>query len=339
MAGIRGYWAAVGVLIAVIIGLWPGEAARADESLVLYAGRSKTLVQPIISRFTRETGIDVVVSYGATAQKAVQLLEEGDRSPADVFWAQDAGALGALVSRGMLATLPASVLESVPEIYHNPEGQWVATSGRARVLAYSPGRVDASELPQSVFDLTKPAYRGRVGWAPTNASFQAFVTAIRRTHGQDAARQWLEAMKANGAAAYSNNSAIIRAIAAGEIDFGLPNHYYLLRFKDKDANYPVAQTTFAAGDIGNMVNVAGVGILASSDRQASATRLVEYLLSAEAQNFFADEIFEYPVTGEASSSAHITAGDRALEAAPQVDLDSLEDLEGTLDLLREVGLL
>lgn len=330
---------ALGAVAAVVFAVPVPAAAQADGPLVLYSGRSKSLVDPIIRQFTRETGVRVEVRYGNTAQLAVALTEEGERTPADVFWAQDAGALGAAVKRGLLAKLPDSILDSVPPAYENPEGLWVATSGRARTLAYSPQRVAEGDLPGSVFDLVGEKYRGRVGWAPTNASFQSFVTALRNAHGDEKAKQWLRAMKANGAKTYSNNTSIIQAIAAGEIDLGLPNHYYLLRFKTSDSKYPVEQTRFDPGDIGNMINVAGVGILKTSDQRPAAAEFIEYLLSPQAQQYFASHTFEYPVTDDVIPSDRLADPEALQTNAPRVDLDALDDLQGTLDLLREVGLL
>jgi iron(III) transport system substrate-binding protein len=314
----------------------PGPAQA--KELVLYSGRSKALVEPIVQRFTEETGIELRVKYGKTAQLSVALQEEGAKSPADVFWSQDAGALGALVGAQMFAPLDEATLSRVPQAYRGADGLWVATSGRARVLAYSSVRVTGDSLPASVLDLTDPVYRGRVGWAPTNASFQAFVTAMRKQLGQDVARSWLEAMIANEAQAYPKNTAIIQGIAAGEVDFGLPNHYYLLRFKSQDPDYPVDQTAFEAGDIGNLVNVAGAGVLKTSRHPEAARAFVAFLVSDEAQRFFADKTFEYPVVDSVAPGGSLKPLESLRGGAPAVDLDSLEDLRGTLDLLTEVGL-
>jgi len=305
-------------------------SAPEANTLVIYSGRGKSLVEPLIERFQETTGIQVEVRYGSTAQLAVALTEEGDRSPADVFWAQDAGALGAVHQAGLLTTLPDSILAKVPAHYRNGAGTWVATSGRARTLAYAPDRVDTTALPQSLFDLTDPRYEGRVGWAPSNGSFQAHVTALRQLVGDDSTRAWLEAMKNNRAQAYSNNRAILDGIAAGEVDYGLPNHYYLYGKKRDDPNYPVEQTFFAPGDAGNLVNVAGVGVL---EDRALAHRFVAYLLSPDAQEYFTTETSEYAVTE--SDTTHTAPSNVQVS----IDLDTLSDLEATLNLLREVGLL
>ena len=310
-----------------------------SQSLTLYSGRGEALVQPIIDRFTAETGIRVAVRYGGSAELAVLILEEGRSSPADLFWGQDAGALGALAGRGRFAPLPDAMTAELPRIYTSRASLWVATSGRARVLAYSPERTDLTPWPASVFDLTDPIYRGRVAWAPTNGSFQAFVTALRKVHGEVEAEAWLRAMMANGAQGYRNNTTMIEAIAAGEVDYALNNNYYLLRFLENDPNYPVAQGFFADGDIGNLVNVAGAGIINTSRQPEVALQFLAYLLAEASQVYFTEDVYEYPVLASVAPSAALGSGAALLAASPEVDLDVLEDLEGTLELLRKVGLL
>ncbi len=316
-----------------------GDTTVASTVLVLYSGRSESLVEPVIQLFEKETGIDVQVKYGNTPELALTLREEGSRGNADVFWAQDAGALGAVSKAGLFADLPAGVADHVPDHFRHAGGKWVATSGRARVLAYSPERVSQESLPKSVFDLTDARLRGRVAWAPTNASFQSFVTAMRKTHGEDTTRTWLAAMKENGAHAYANNVAILQAIARGEVDYGLPNHYYLLNFKKGDAKFAVEQTSFAPADVGNLINVAGLGILASAAHRDAAEHFVRFVLSPTAQQYFASEVSEYPVIDNVMTNARLVSRDELLRTAPRVTLDDLDDLDGTLALLRDVGLL
>lgn len=313
-------------------------AASASAQLTVYVGRGEAFAQPAIDRFSEDTGISVGVRYGSTAELAVLITEEGEASPADLFWAQDAGALGALDREGLLAPVPAeTVAQVLPNLVH-PELTWVAVSARSRVLAYSSTRVEASELPGSVFDLTDERYRGRVAWAPGNASFQSFITAMRTSHGEEAARAWLEGMIANDAQAYSNNRAQLDAIAAGEVDFGLVNNYYLPPRLVEDPDYPVAQTFFGNGDIGNLANVTGIGLLESSDNRDEALEFISYLLSAEAQNYFTDN-YEYPITTGVTPNAQLASEAEFDLATPDVDLRSIFDLPGTLRLLSEVGLL
>ncbi len=314
-------------------------ATSLAQSLTLYVGRGEALAGPIIERFEAETGVDVVVRYGSTAELAVLITEEGERSPADGIWAQDAGALGALATGGYLAPVPDELYANIPAKHRVPGDLWVPVSARNRTLIYSTRRVDPAELPRSVFDLTDPAYRGRVAWAPSNASFQAFVTALRTTHGEDVAERWLRDMIANGAKAYPNNNAQLDAVASGEVDFGLVNNYYLLRRLAEEPGFPVAQTFFADGDIGNLANVTGIGVLKTSRNQELMHRFIAFLLSDESQEFFTNDNHEYPITTTVRPHPSLASSEEALRAAPDVDLSSIDDLEGTLELLREVGLL
>ena len=312
---------------------------HADETLTIYSGRSKSLVEPIIKQFEEATGIQVKANFGGTTQLAAALLTEGDKSPAALFWAQDAGALGAVSKKEMFEKLPESILTKVPSSFRDAEGFWVATSGRARVLAYSPERVKKEELPESIFDLTQPAWKGRVGWAPTNASFQAFVTSLRVQVGEEKTAAWLRGMKANGVKKYAKNTPIIEALAAGEIDAGLPNHYYLLRFKKSDPEYPVAQTFFKAIDPGNLVNIAGVGVLKTAENKEAALKFVEFLLSTKAQQYFTSDVFEYPVTEGVTQNENLIPLSELIQAAPVFNLNDMDDLDGTVKLLQAVEVL
>lgn len=307
------------------------------QELTLYSGRGETLVAPIIEAFERESGITVNVRYAGTAELAILLQEEGDATPADLFWGQDPGALAAVVDQ--LAQLPEDMLGKVPEAYRDRDGRWIATSGRQRVLVVSTGNVSEDELPASILDLTDERYRGRVAWAPTNGSFQLHVTAMRHELGEEATREWLEAMIANEPIVFPNNTAIVQGVGDGEADFGLTNNYYLGRFLMSAPDFPARNVTFEDGDIGNLLSVAAIGVTAASDQYDEALQFIEFLLSPQAQQFFASQVNEYPV-----SESAILRGDQpemeALEAsAPDIDLNELGDLEGTLELLREVGLL
>ena len=311
----------------------PGPGGR--DSLTLYSGRTESLIGPLLERYKRDVGADIRVRYGDTAELAAAILEEGARSPADVLLAQDAGALGAVAQRGLFVRLPDTILNKVDPRFRSPEGLWVGISGRARVIVYNPSLVSEAELPDSVLGLTDIRWRGRIGWAPTNGSFQAFVTALRIANGEAGARSWLSGIKANEPRSYANNTAIVRAVASGEIHVGLVNHYYLYAI-EKDQG-PVAARNYhpRAGDAGSMINVAGAGILASSRNQEAARRFVDYLLSSSAQEYFTTETFEYPLIAGVAPPAG--APPLAQIRAPGMDLGSLADLDATLRLLRDTG--
>ena len=303
--------------------------------LTVYSGRNEELVGDLIEEFERESGLDVEVRYADSAELAATLEEEGKASPADVFFAQDAGSLGAV--EDLLATLPAADLRRVPARFRDPRARWVGTSARARVVAYSTERVEEDELPDSIFDFTKPEWRGRIGFPPTNASFQAFISGMRIEAGEARTREWLEAIKRNRPKLYENNIQTEEAIARGEVDVGFVNHYYLGELKKERPDFPVANHFLRDGDPGSLVNAAGVGILKTTDDEADARRFVRFLLSRTGQQYFRNETFEYPLTAGLTHPEGTPPLDEVV--GPDIELDTLGDeLAPTLELLDEVGL-
>jgi iron(III) transport system substrate-binding protein len=318
----------------------PVFAQEATETLVVYSGRNETLIAPILARFTEATGVQIEAVYGDTAAIANQILEEGANSPADVYIGQDAGALGALAKAGALAPLPSDVLERVPAVYSSTEGYWVGLSARARVLVYNPEQVEALglEIPTSILALTKPEYAGLVGWAPANASFQANVTAMRLLLGEEATAQWLADMVANGAVSYgSSNTNLNMAVANGEVVFGITNHYYLHNLLKGTPDLNLVQVVFPEGDAGSLVNVAGAGVLATSDQKGLAQRLILYLLGSEAQTYFTQETSEYPLVAGIEPNADLIPLDTIVQ--PEIDLSDLDDLQTTLEMIEASGAL
>lgn len=311
-----------------------GAPAPAKE-ITVYSGRAEPLVAPVLERFQKETGITVKVRYGDTAALTALLLEEKDRSPAALFFAQDAGALGALEASALTAALPDDVLSRVAPSYRSPKGQWVGVSGRVRTLVYNTEKLKPEDLPGSILELTDAKWKGRVGWAPTNGSFQAFVTGLRLLHGDAKAEEWLVGMKKNEPKDYPKNGAIVQAVGAGEIELGLVNHYYLHRALAEDASFPAKNHYAAAGDAGGLVNVAGLALLqrAAGPEREAALKLIRYLLAPEAQSYFAKETFEYPLAQGATTPEGVPA--LSTLKPPALDLGGLSDLEGTLALLRK----
>ena len=311
-------------------------------SLVIYSGRSESLVQPIIDRFAAETGIDVQVRYGSTAEMAGVLLEEGANSPADLFYAQDPGGLGAVQAAGLLGPLPAATLDRVPERFRADDGTWVGISGRGRVVVYNTAAIadPAAELPADIADFVDPQWAGRLGWAPTNASFQAMVTAMRVLWGEEGTRQWLEGIQANEPMSYEGNTQIVEAVAAGEVDAGFVNHYYLYRFlAEQGETFPARNYFLPGGGPGSLLLVSGVGVLNSAANAENAQRFVDYLLSAEGQQYFADETFEYPVIDGVTLPAALPPLVELDAVAVDVSLTDLADVQGTQDLLIELGII
>ena len=306
--------------------------------ITVYSGRSEDLIGPLVGLFEEASGIDVEVRYGSSADLALLIETEGAASPADVFISQSPGAMGYLATLDRLQVLPAHVLEEVAEGYRAGDGTWVGLSGRLRVLVYNTDLVDPADLPTSVLDLTGPEYDGRVGVAPANGSFQDFVTAMRFEAGDDATLAWLEAMAAHDSPNYAKNSAIVDAVLRGEVDMGLVNHYYLLRFLAEDPDAPGANHLFDPTDVGSLLIVTAAAVVDVSDRPAAAQAFIEYMLSAEAQEFYATETREYPLAAGVAPPAGL-APLEAREAMDTIDFEVLGGgLSRTQELIRRSGI-
>lgn len=314
--------------------------AEGDGVVTLYSGRNEELVQPVLDQFTEDTGIEVEVRYADTAAMAAQLLEEGDNSPAEAFLAQDAGALGAVSAQGMLQPLPAETLDLVADTYESADGDWVGLTGRSRVLVYNKDAVPTEELPEHVAELTGEEWAGRVGIAPTNASFQSFVTAMRVLEGDDVAAEWLSGMAANDPQIRERNGMIVADVDSGAIDTGLVNHYYLYELAAEQGvpaeDLNVALHFFTGGDTGALVNISGIGLV-GEQADGDAQALVDYLLSEAGQTYFVEQTFEYPMIEGIEPPAGLPALDE-LET-PDIDLNDLEDLQTTIQMITEAGLL
>jgi iron(III) transport system substrate-binding protein len=305
--------------------------------LTIYSGRSEELVGPLLAQFEAETGLNVEVRYGDTAQMAATILEEGQNSPADIYYGQDAGGLGALAKAGRLAALPDTLLNQVEPRFRSPDGLWVGISGRARTVVYNTNQLSEADLPDDIFGFCAPEWRGRLGWAPTNGSFQAFVTALRVVEGEDRAREWLSCIQANEPQVYPKNTPIVAAVGAGEIDAGFVNHYYLFRFLAEDPDFPARNYSPRSGDVGAMVNVAGTGIVNTTDNRDAAEAFINFMLRQSSQEYFNIETMEYPLTGNLTLNPLLKPLSQI--GTPDVDLSNLDDLPGTLELLQELGAL
>lgn len=312
-------------------------AEGSADRVVVYSGRSEDLVAPLLEQFTNDTGIEVEARYAGSGELAAQLITEGESSPADVFLSQDAGALGAVSNAGLFAPINPETLAAVPAAYSAADGTWLGVSGRARVITYNPEL--APTVPDTIDGLLAPEWRGQIGYAPSNASWQSFVTGLRVVRGDDGARQWLEAFAAQEPRPFEGNGPMRDAINAGEIPLGLTNHYYLYELiNSTSADEVVARNQFMApGDPGGLVNVAGVGVLNTAPHPEQAQELAAYLVSAAGQEYFATETTEYPLVAGIAPNGDMPPLSEL--QPPAVDLSQLDDLEATQEMLVETGLL
>ena len=273
-----------------------------------------------------------------STQLASKIREEQSAggSFADVFWAVDAGSLAAVASEGYTRALPDDVVEVVPDQFR-PDNAWTGVAGRARAVPYNTDQLSTSEVPDTVREFPDTAaLRDSMGWAPTYGSFQAFVTAMRLLRGDEATRQWVTDMQDAGAAGYANEFLISNAVADGELAAGFANHYYALRVKAQRPDAPI-DLAFTSGDAGALINVSGAEVLEGTERVDLAENFIAHLLTAEAQEFFATRTFAYPMVPGVPPVGGLPRVDEL--SPPDIDLRQLDDVGGTIDLLRETGAL
>lgn len=321
------------IIGGLLVGACGSSSRDSDGPLVVYSGRSEELVQPLIDAFTEESGIEVQLRYGGSTELAATLIAEGDTTEADVFFAQDPASLGAV--KDLMTELSAETLSSVDTKYSDADGKWVGASGRVRVFVHE--SETTRTLPQSIDEVVEsPEWAGDLGIAPTNGSFLAFVAAMILERGEDATLAWLEKLAAIDPVSFEGNSPIVSAVDTGDLGAGLVNHYYLLRLRAEGAGNGAENWFIPAGDVGTLVMPAGVGVLSSTERPASAQRFVDFLLSDFAQEYFVTETFEFSLTGAAQNPDL-----PALEEinSPDIDLSQLaEVLDTATRLVTEAGL-
>jgi len=330
-------------LVAVVAFAGCGSSTSTSSSttgdgaaLTVYSGRSEEYVGPALDAFTKKTGVTLNVRYGDSVDLGLLIGEEGDKTPAQVFLAQSPGPMVYLSQKNLLSTLPQATLDKVPANFRADDGTWMGVTGRQRVLIYNTDQVKPSQLPASVFDLVKPQYQGQVAVAPSNASFQDFITAMTQLSGEQKTKDWLDGMAANGARAYAKNDAIADAVARGEIAYGLVNHYYFNEIKKKDPNAPVGIYRFPGTDPGSLFLVSTAAIPAPATKNADALALINFMLSPEGQAVFVAGEGEYPVVAGVKQRT----GQPSLSELnfPSYDLSKLTNLKQTAELIQGSGI-
>jgi len=328
------------LLAALVTSVGATTAPAQTTSLTIYSGRDEALVKPVLERFQKTTGIELKVRYASSTSLATALVEEGDDSPADVFWATEPGTLGLVAARGLLKRLPQATVGKVPARFSTRSRRWVGTSARSRVLVYNTQALTPGQLPASVWGLTNPRWKGKIGLPPTNGSFQAFLGAMIHLNGEDRAHSWLRGLQENDVRFFPNNTTTVQAVARGDVQVGLVNHYYLYNLLADNPSLTARNHWFRAGDPGSLVLAAGAGIVSATEKDAAAGRFVEFLLSPWAQRFIArgPGAAEYPLINGISPRPGLPAL-KSL-SGPKYSLGRLAvDLQPAVRLLLEVGYL
>jgi iron(III) transport system substrate-binding protein len=290
---------AVGMLTASVAACGASSGGDPANGLVLYSGQHEQTTQALVSAFEKQTGIQVTVRNGDEDQLAEQIMQEGSRSPGDVFYTENSPALMKLAGQHLLAPVDKATLAAVPAADSSPAGNWVGVTARISALVYNTNALKSSQLPTSVMDLANPKWAGKLGIAPGETDFQPIITSIADTYGSAAALAWLKGVKANaGSHIYPANETLTSEVNSGQVEIGLINHYYWYRVRAGLGGGAMhsALHYFAPEDPGYVLNVSGAGILASSTHQAAAQKFLAFLVSAAGQRIIAQsDSFEYPL--------------------------------------------
>ncbi|MFL6132398.1 MAG: iron ABC transporter substrate-binding protein [Nocardioidaceae bacterium] len=287
----------VGALAALLTLPLLSSCTSDSSGLVVYNAQHEELIGPVAAEFTKKTGIQVELRNGSDLEMANQLVEEGDGSPADVFLTENSPAMSLVDSKGLFTKLKPATLKPIPNRYSPDNGHWVGFAGRSTVLVYNTAKLPVSQLPKSIMDLAKPAWKGRISFSPTGADFQAIVSAVLELKGEAATQQWLAGLKRNGTV-YDGNNVVLQAVNSGESDAGVIYHYYWYRDEDESGENSDHSQLYFFGDKdpGAFLSVSGAGVLASSKEKTDAEKFVSYLVSTEGQQVMArSKALEYPL--------------------------------------------
>jgi iron(III) transport system substrate-binding protein len=306
--------------------------------LVIYNAQHEELLDEIVPLFEEETGLDVELRSGKDLEMANQIVEEGEDSPADVFLTENSPAMTIVDNAGLFREVPAAVLDNIPADYVPESRTWTGFLARSTVAMYNTESMTAEEMPESILDFADPEWKGRVGFSPTGADFQAIVSAVLELEGEDATREWLAGLAENGEV-LQNNLVVMQTVDSGEIDTGIAYHYYWYRDREENGSDSDSSALhfFGDQDPGAFLSVSGAGILAAGENQDAAEQFVEWLTGAEAQQAMADSYaLEYPLNPDAELNPDVKSFDE-LEP-PTVDMESLNGPQVT-ELMTEAGLL
>jgi len=332
---------AVGMLTASVAACGASSGGDPANGLVLYSGQHEQTTQALVSAFEKQTGIQVTVRNGDEDQLAEQIMQEGSRSPGDVFYTENSPALMKLAGQHLLAPVDKATLAAVPSADSSPAGNWVGVTARISALVYNTNALKPSQLPTSVMDLANPKWAGKLGIAPGETDFQPIITSIADTHGSAAALAWLKGVKANaGSHIYPDNETLTSEVNSGQVEIGLINHYYWYRLRaglGAGAMHS-ALHYFAPGDPGYVLNVSGAGILASSTHQAAAQKFLAFLISAAGQRIIAQsDSFEYPLRPGVAANSQLPPLS-SLHPDPADTIAKLGDGSTALQLLQQAQL-
>lgn len=327
---------AVGLALTLSMASMGAQAA----SITLYSAQHEQVVNLLAKDFEKQTGISVKIRNGEGPALAAQLAAEGEASPADVYFTENSPELMLLEEKGLLGKVDSPTLATIPSRFNSPTGQWVGVTARESVLVYNTTKIQASQLPQSILDLAKPEWKGKVGIAPSDADFLPLVSAMLALKGQEQTLQWLQGLKKN-AQIFDDDEGVVAAVNRGGVVTGVINNYYWARLHTEvgDKATRSAIHHFGNGDVGALVNVSGAAIIRSTHNAQGAQQFLSYLVSERAQTLMAKSrvSFEYPLHAGVVPDPLLKPFNEL--QPPSLTLERLGDDSHAGKLLRQAGLL
>jgi len=313
----------------------PITQAAEPVSLTLYNGQHKEVGEAVAKAFEAKTGIHVNVRKGSSNQLASQVVEEGERSPADVIYSEESPPLNKLGEQGLLAQTDTATLAVLPKEYVASNGTWIGITARVRVVAFNPKLVAEKDLPTSVLEFSQPQWQGKIGFVPTSGAFQEQAVAIIKLHGMDAAEEWLTGLRAFGKV-YSNNMVALKAVENGEVAAVLANNYYWFALQRERGQLDSKLHYFTNGDAGGLITVSSAAVLKSSKHPKEAQQFLAYMASEEGQRVITQTTAEYPLHKGMESNRGLKPFSEL--NPPRVTPADLGNAEQALELERDVGL-
>jgi len=326
-------------IAAVTAALFAAGLAQA-ASLTLYSAQHEQTVNLLIKDFEKQSGISVRVHSGEGPQLAAQLLAEGKASPADVYLTSNSPELMLLEEKGMLTKVSQGTLAVIPARFNSPKGEWVGVMARENVLVYNTKMIKPAQMPTSLLDLAKPAWKGKIAIAPADGDFLPLVSAVLALKGEPATLQWLKGLRTN-AQVFDDNEGVTAAVNRGAVSTGIINNYYWARLHTElgDKGTHSALYHFGNGDVGALINVSGAAVLKTAHNSDAAQKFLSYLVSERAQQLFAKSTitYEYPLHAGVAPSPMLKPFDQL--NPPKLDMQQLGDDSKAAKLLRQAGLL
>lgn len=334
------FFAVLCLCTVVLFSFFTPASAASKAPITLYAGQHQQLVRMIVSAFEKQTGIHVKVRQGEGPELANQIIQEGKQSPADVYFTENSPELMRLEEKGLLAPVDKHTLNQVPSRYNSPKGDWVGVLARENVLTYDPKLINKSRLPNSLMDLVKPRWKGKIAIAPSDSDFLPLVRAVVVKEGRSQALKWLKGLKRN-AQIYQDNEGVAAAVNKGAVAVGIINNYYWYRLRQQVGRYHMQSRLyhFSHGNVGALVNISGAGVLKSARHPQEAQRLLAFMVRKSTQRMVAhsDVDFEYPLHPGVTANPQLKPFKKL--RPPSITVGQLGDNHQAMQLLQQVGLL